>query len=44
MWADRGYVDLDQDDHAKETLLDEMQQIVLRTSHRLEVYLEKQIS
>ena len=35
-WAKRGYMDLNMDDDEKGTLLDEMQQIVLKTSHRLE--------
>ena len=39
-WAKRGYLDLNLDDHEKGTLLDEMQQIVLQTSHRLEIALE----
>ena len=39
-WAERGYLDLNLDDYEKGTLLEEMQQIVLRTSHRLEIMLE----
>lgn len=39
-WAKRGYLDLDLDDYEKGALLEEMQQIVLRTSHRLEIMME----